>query len=297
MRDYEAHLQQYVDQTEQALDGYLTSSGCQGQELIVEAMRYSALAGGKRLRPALTMEFCRVSGGMIEDALPFACALEMIHTYSLIHDDLPCMDNDDFRRGKPTNHKVYGEGMAVLAGDALLTCAFETALRNAETVHLRPQQVIQAVQVLAHEAGYYGMIGGQALDLTAENEALSYDALVQLQRQKTGALIRAAAKMGCIAAGATDIQIQAAETYADKLGLAFQIQDDILDIEGDAAIFGKPIGSDEKSGKSTFPKLLGMETCKDMVRSLTAEAIDAVRAFENADFLVWLANHLAERRK
>lgn len=295
--EFSQRLQEYIQTIERALDAYLTVQGCTGQQSIVEAMRYSALAGGKRLRPVLTMEFCRVSGGQPQDALPFACALEMIHTYSLIHDDLPCMDNDDLRRGRPTSHKVYGEGMAVLAGDALLTYAFETAAQAAQNTRLTAQQIMQAVGVLAHEAGYFGMIGGQVLDLAAEHKQLSYEELVDLQDKKTGALIRAAAQMGCIVGGATAEQMQAAKTYADRLGLAFQIQDDILDIEGDQQVFGKPIGSDEKSGKSTFPKLIGLSACRKMVRELTDEATKAVKIFPSSDFLVQMAEQLVDRRK
>lgn len=295
--EFQERLNRYVAQVECALDDYLTERGCTGQEKIVQAMRYSALAGGKRLRPVLTMEFCRSVGGDPNAALPFACALEMIHTYSLIHDDLPCMDDDDLRRGKPTNHKVYGEGMAVLAGDSLLTYAFETAARKADLSVLTAQQVVEAIGVLAHEAGYYGMIGGQVLDLAAEHQTLEYDALVNLQDKKTGGLIRAAAEMGCILGQATEVQREAAKTYANRLGLAFQIQDDILDIEGDEKIFGKPIGSDEKSGKSTFPGLIGIEKCREMVRDLTDEAISAVQTLPQSAFLIELAESLVGRKK
>lgn len=288
-------LEAYVQQIELALGTYLSSVGHEGRESILEAMRYSALDGGKRLRPVLTLEFCRVCGGDIAQAMPFACALEMIHTYSLIHDDLPCMDNDDLRRGKPTNHKVFGEGMAVLAGDALLTYAFEIA--TCDNAGLAPRTVLNAVTALAQEAGYGGMIGGQMLDIAAVEHELSYEELVELQTLKTGALIRAAARMGCIVGGATKEQMQAALVYADRVGLAFQIQDDILDIEGDEAVFGKPIGSDQKSGKSTFPAVFGMEPCKHMVRQLTDEARDMAYIFPDSEFLVELAEMLATRTK
>ena len=292
--NFQEQLGAYGAQVERALDACLTTAGCCGQESIVEAMRYSALAGGKRLRPVLTLAFCSASGGNPADALPFACALEMIHTYSLIHDDLPCMDNDDLRRGKPTSHKVFGEGNAVLAGDSLLTYAFETAVRSGA---VPAERVLEAVRVLAHEAGYFGMIGGQVLDLAGEHRRLSYEELVTLQNLKTGALIRAAVQMGCIVGGASDAQRDAACIYADKLGLAFQIQDDILDIEGDAAVFGKPIGSDEKSGKATFPSLLGLEACKEKVRTLTEEAVAALRVFPDHEFLAALAESLVGRNK
>lgn len=295
--EFQERLSRYVEEIEQALDQYLTTFGCNGQEKIVEAMRYSALAGGKRLRPVLTMAFCRAVGGDPYAALPFACALEMIHTYSLIHDDLPCMDNDDLRRGKPTNHKVYGEGLAVLAGDSLLTYAFETAARGMNGSDVTAQQAVEAIGILAHEAGYYGMIGGQVLDLAAEHQTLTYEELVNLQDKKTGGLIRAAAEMGCVLGYATKEQREAAKTYANRLGLAFQIQDDILDIEGDEAVFGKPIGSDEKSGKSTFPGLMGVETCRKMVQDLTDEAVCAVKTLPESDFLVQLAESLVGRKK
>ena len=295
--EFQERLNRYVEEIEQALDQYLTTFGCNGQEKIVEAMRYSALAGGKRLRPVLTMEFCRAVGGDPYAALPFACALEMIHTYSLIHDDLPCMDNDDLRRGKPTNHKVYGEGLAVLAGDSLLTYAFETAARGMSESDVTAQQAVEAIGILAHEAGYYGMIGGQVLDLAAEHQTLTYEELVNLQDKKTGGLIRAAAEMGCVLGYATEEQREAAKIYANRLGLAFQIQDDILDIEGDEAVFGKPIGSDEKSGKSTFPGLMGVETCRKMVQDLTDEAVCAVKTLPESDFLVQLAERLVGRKK
>ncbi len=295
--EFQERLSRYVEEIEQALDQYLTTFGCNGQEKIVEAMRYSALAGGKRLRPVLTMAFCRAVGGDPYAALPFACALEMIHTYSLIHDDLPCMDNDDLRRGKPTNHKVYGEGLAVLAGDSLLTYAFETAARGMNGSDVTAQQAVEAIGILAHEAGYYGMIGGQVLDLAAEHQTLTYEELVNLQDKKTGGLIRAAAEMGCVLGYATEEQREAAKTYANRLGLAFQIQDDVLDIEGDEAVFGKPIGSDEKSGKSTFPGLMGVETCRKMVQDLTDEAVCAVKTLPESDFLVQLAESLVGRKK
>lgn len=295
--EFQERLNRYVEEIEQALDQYLTTFGCNGQEKIVEAMRYSALAGGKRLRPVLTMEFCRAVGGDPYAALPFACALEMIHTYSLIHDDLPCMDNDDLRRGKPTNHKVYGEGLAVLAGDSLLTYAFETAARGMNGSDVTAQQAVEAIGILAHEAGYYGMIGGQVLDLAAEHQTLTYEELVNLQDKKTGGLIRAAAEMGCVLGYATEEQREAAKTYANRLGLAFQIQNDILDIEGDEVVFGKPIGSDEKSGKSTFPGLMGIETCRKMVQDLTDEAVCAVKTLPESDFLVQLAESLVGRKK
>lgn len=294
---FEQRLGEYVTLTEAFLDQYLNTEGCVGQERLVESMRYSALAGGKRLRPAMTMEFCRTCGGDPVDALPFAVALEMIHTYSLIHDDLPCMDNDDMRRGKPTNHKVYGEDMAVLSGDALLTQAFELVTNSQYIGHLPPDSVLRAINILSYEAGILGMIGGQVLDVRAEHRQLDYDALVCLQERKTGALMRAAARMGCTVGGADALQVQAADRYAALLGLAFQIQDDILDVEGDAQVLGKHTGSDTQNGKSTFPSLLGLPTCREKVRTLTDEAVSSIAGvFADCSFLRLLAESLVNRK-
>ena len=254
-----------------------------------EAMRYSLLAGGKRIRPVLVLEACRICGGEVEKALPFACAVEMIHTYSLIHDDLPAMDNDDLRRGRPTNHKEFGEAAAILAGDALLTEAF-FALSQAE---LPPDRIVQAVACLSAQAGHLGMVGGQALDM--EEKKRTVPELEQLQSLKTGALLQAAAELGCIAAGGTPQQRQGLRVYAEKLGRAFQIRDDMLDVMGEQAQLGKPIGSDAELGKSTFAALLGLEACAGLVEELTAQAAQALAPFEARGFLVWLAQQLAQR--
>lgn len=293
---YEERLSTYAQYVHEFLDKLLSEKDCQGQEQIIKAMRYSAIAGGKRLRPALVMEFYRLSGGNPKDVLPFAVALEMIHTYSLIHDDLPCMDNDDFRRGKPTNHKVYGEAMAVLAGDALLTEAFALATRPENLEKFTAEQIVKATNCLAKNAGVFGMIGGQVIDIESEHKKISYDELVLLQKYKTGALIESAVQMGCILGGADENKLKAAKEYAYSLGLAFQIQDDILDIEGDAEIFGKPIGSDIKKEKSTFPSQIGLDNCKEKVKQLTQNAISAVKnGFEESEFLIWLADKLSVR--
>lgn len=295
---FDQRLNEYIAQTETFLDEYLNTDDCVGQESLIDAMRYSALAGGKRLRPTLTMEFCRVCGEKPVDALPFAVALEMIHTYSLIHDDLPCMDNDDMRRGKPTNHKVYGDGMAVLAGDGLLTQAFELMANPRYTGHLPPESVVRAIRILGREAGVLGMIGGQVLDINAARGELDYDALVRLQERKTGALMRAAAHMGCVIGGANAQQIQAANQYAVLLGLAFQIQDDILDLEGDAQVLGKSTGSDAQNDKATFPALLGIPACHDKVRELTHQAVHAVEGvFTDNSFLISLAQIMSDRTR
>ena len=260
-----------------------------------DAMLYSLMAGGKRVRPVLLLETCRMCGGDVALALPFACAVEMVHTYSLIHDDLPCMDDDDLRRGKPTNHKVYGEATAVLAGDGLLTAAFEAMLDEGKD--LPAERVLAAAACLGKAAGGRGMVGGQTLDMAAEGHMLTADELKELYALKTGALIAAAAEMGCILAGGTKEQREAVVRYAGKIGLAFQVQDDILDVEGDEAMLGKPIGSDVRSEKNTYVTLKGLETCKGLVEELTDDALGALEGFEEPDFLRWLALQLAGREK
>ncbi len=261
---------------------------------LYDAMRYSLLAGGKRIRPVLLMEVCRMCGGAPEQALPLAGAIEMVHTYSLIHDDLPCMDDDDLRRGRPTNHKVYGEATAVLAGDALLTAAFETVL--ARETDLPAQRVLEAADCLGRAAGARGMVGGQILDMAGEGHALGLAEIEELQRLKTGALIMAAAEMGCIAAGGTELQRAAVRHYAERLGLAFQVRDDILDVIGDEATLGKSVGSDVKSEKSTFVTLKGLDACRTLVEQLTEEAKQALSVFgAEADALCWLADSLSQR--
>lgn len=292
----EERLNQYATMTEDMLTHMLSCDENCAYKTIYDAVKYSALAGGKRLRPALLLEFCRVCGGDIQKALPFAAALEMIHTYSLIHDDLPCMDNDDLRRGKPTNHKIFGEGMAVLAGDALLNRAFETVLNPRNTQGLEADVVLRAANQLSRAAGMDGMIGGQVIDLESEGKTISLERLMLLQQLKTGCLIRVAAVIGCLLAGKSDGRtMQAAEVYGDRLGLAFQIQDDLLDIEGDSTVLGKSTGKDAQSEKSTFPALLGMERCRTAVEQLTDEAVGAVEIFQDHEFLTQLARSLALR--
>ena len=261
---------------------------------LYDAMRYSLLAGGKRIRPVLLLECCRICGGDPQAALPFAGAVELIHTYSLIHDDLPCMDDDDLRRGRPTNHKVYGEATAVLAGDALLTAAFEFMLEPQAA--LPPERALEAAGILARAAGGRGMVGGQVLDMAGEGHALGMNEVEELQRLKTGALISAAAEMGCVLAGGTAEQRQGAVRYAQCLGLAFQIQDDILDVVGDEATLGKRVGSDAKREKTTFVTLKGVEACRELVDKLTAEAEASLSCFGPAgEHLRALAETLAGR--
>ena len=259
------------------------------QQTLFEAMRYSLLAGGKRLRPVFVFDFCRMCGGDWKSAVPFAAAIEMIHTYSLIHDDLPCMDNDDYRRGKPTNHKIYGEAMAVLAGDALLTAAFAQFADAPYDAQVK----INAVNMLAQCAGQTGMVGGQALDMQSESRQCTAQEVIAIQSRKTGALIKAACVLGVLAGNGNTQQIKAAEVFADNLGLAFQIRDDMLDIIGNQNELGKAIGADEH--KNTFVKILGLDACAKLVAEHTDKAIDALSAFADPSFMVKLSQALTDR--
>ena len=259
---------------------------------LFEAMDYSLLAGGKRLRPILALETCRLAGGEMSSALALGCAVEMVHTYSLIHDDLPAMDNDDLRRGRPTSHKVYGEALAILAGDGLLTAAFQVI---AQAPGLTEAQRLEAVAALSEAAGPWGMVGGQVLDMAGEGQSLRREDIERLQSLKTGALIRCAARMGCIAAGADEALTQAVDRYAQRLCLAFQVRDDVLDVISSDAALGKSVGSDEKCGKSTFVSLLGLEECQSWVLRLSQEAQAALADYPGSEFLCLLADRLARR--
>ena len=283
----ENELKRYAARMEAYLQDCFTENAPQKE--LFEAMRYSLLAGGKRLRPVLAQAFCELCGGKADDALPFGAAIEMVHTYSLIHDDLPCMDNDDYRRGKLTNHRVYGEATAVLAGDALLTAAFS----QLATAKLPPERIVEAVRVLSLCAGELGMVGGQVLDMEAETRECTEQEVYDVQSRKTGALISAACQLGVIAAGGTREQQKAASAYADALGLAFQIEDDILDVVGDAQKLGKAVGVDGK--KNTFVRLYGIEKCRRMAEMETEKAVAALSEFENPRFLTELARSLVSR--
>ena len=263
--------------------------------VLLDAERYSLFAGGKRIRPTLTLEFCKLFDGEEEHAIPFACAVEMIHTYSLIHDDLPCMDNDDLRRGKPTNHKVFGEQMAILAGDSLLTGAFEAAASNVEA---GAEISAKAVAYLANCAGRYGMVGGQVMDLEGEHQDLTPEKLVKLHSLKTGALIGAAAVLGALAAGVgfTDPRMQDVVTYAESIGLAFQIVDDILDATGNAKELGKNVGTDAKRHKNTFLSFYTVEEAQAYADMLTQDAVQAIAKYPQAEALTALAEWLASRK-
>ncbi|WP_106627699.1 polyprenyl synthetase family protein [Selenomonas massiliensis] len=259
------------------------------------SMAYSLMAGGKRLRPVLLMAAADAVGADGTKFLPVACALEMIHTYSLIHDDLPAMDNDDLRRGKPTNHVVYGEGIAILAGDALLTLAFTVILRQKA---VPAEALLRVVDEISRAAGAEGMVGGQVLDLEAENRQISMEELRRVHTGKTGALFRAALRSGAILAGASEEQLSALTAYADHFGLAFQITDDILDVIGNAEEIGKPVGSDEKNHKSTYVTLTSLEMAQELARRTVEEAEAALSAFgQEAAFLRELVAYLVNRKQ
>ena len=260
--------------------------------LLAKAQDYSLMAGGKRIRPALVLEVAKTLGGEREAALPFACAIEMIHTYSLIHDDLPCMDNDDMRRGKPTSHKVFGEANAILAGDGLLTDAFAVVAGHSDA-----DKALAAVRILATAAGSTGMVGGQMMDLAGEKERLSLDTLLSLHARKTGALIVAAAQLGAIAAGECEGSSawEALTLYAQRICLAFQVVDDILDVTADPALLGKTCGKDQNENKTTFLSYYTLDEAQAYARRLTDEAIDAVESIDREGSLRALARYLAER--
>lgn len=285
---YEERYSEYQEAIEKYLDGLFTAQKPYSQ--LYEAIRYSILGGGKRIRPVLTLEFARLGGINWRLALPFACALELVHNYSLIHDDLPCMDDDDLRRGKPTTHKVYGETLAILAGDALQPEAFRLIL---EAPALSSERKMDAMRVLLNACGADGMVAGQVLDTLCPIE--NTEQLRYMEELKTGCMIAAAAELGCAASGMNAGMRNLAVQYAKDLGLAFQIRDDMLDVEGDAAVFGKPIGSDKEEGKFTFVDALGIEGCRAEVARLTEEAKSVVKHWADSQFLVTLADKLAGR--
>ena len=287
----DARFREYHNYIEKYLGDFYSQFKKEPQGKLFEAMKYSLLVGGKRIRPILAFEFCRLCSGDWKSAAPFAAAVEMIHTYSLIHDDLPCMDNDDYRRGRLTNHKVYGEGMAVLAGDALLTDAFAVATR---TELPEPGKIGEAIGILSECAGSLGMIGGQVLDIMSEERQCTKQEVLDIQSRKTGKLIIAPCVLGVIAGGGTEAQKEAAARFAALLGLAFQIRDDMLDVIGSQAELGKATGMDAE--KNTFVRLYGLDKCGELVEQYTQEAIAALDAFEEKDYLVALAKSLTDRR-
>ncbi len=283
-------LSRYSDKVEAYLDVCVADRD-PSYDRLVESMRYSLMAGGKRIRPLLVLEFCRICGGEPEKALPFAAAVEMVHTYSLIHDDLPCMDNDDYRRGRLSCHKVYGEDVALIAGDALQALAFETAAK----ADLPPDRIAAAVKSLAEFCGVSGMVGGQMMDISADGGVQLLENVLKVYLLKTSALLKTACEMGCIAAGKYEL-IKCADDFADNLGLAFQIRDDILDVIGDASLLGKAVGSDDKNNKSTVVALCGLEGAEKMVADYSKKAVDALSCFgEAADDLRNLTDYLVKR--
>lgn len=287
------NTKEYKALVESALERSFAGAAGMPLEGLAEAMRYSLLAGGKRIRPILVLEFCRISGGEINAALPVACAIEMLHTYSLIHDDLPCMDNDDLRRGKPTNHVVYGECTATLAGDALQAEAFHTILSTELPADVRAE----CARLLAEAAGENGICGGQQLDMEGEGKVLTKEELMDINDRKTSAMIHAACLMGVTCGGGNAQQRAAAAQYAKALGLAFQIRDDMLDVISTEAELGKPIGSDAREGKNTFMALYGLERCGAYVHELSEQAAAAVDGvFADSAFLQQLARSLADRK-
>lgn len=284
---------EYKKLVDSKLSEFFNPSGMSYDGLL-ESMHYSLTAGGKRIRPTLVLEFCRISGGDVEKALPVACAIEMLHTYSLIHDDLPCMDNDDLRRGKPTNHVVYGECTATLAGDALQAEAFGTIARS----ELPAENKIACVEILADAVGSDGMCAGQYLDMVGESKRLTEEELDDINSRKTGALLIAACRMGVAAAGGSGEMLEAAAHYGACVGAAFQIRDDILDVISTSEELGKPIGSDAQEHKNTYMALLGESKCMEMIEKLTNQAKSALcGAFDDTKFLCDLADSMVTRRK
>ena len=277
-------LKEYKGYIEAFLTDWYARFHKEPQTKLFDAVEYSLMAGGKRLRPVLAFEFCRMCGADWKKAAPFAAAIEMIHTYSLIHDDLPCMDDDDYRRGRLTNHKVYGEAVAILAGDALLTDAFAVASTGG---------LVDAIAVLAECAGSLGMVGGQVLDIMSEERTLTEQEVIDIQSRKTGALINAACVTGAMAGGATEEQVAAAGRFAGALGLAFQIRDDMLDVIGDAKELGKATGVD--GSKNTFVRLYGLDKCEELVQKYTQVALDQLSYFHDTEFMDHLARSLTAR--
>lgn len=293
LKPFLAERKKLVDE---ALENYLPS--VQGLEKkVVEAARYSLFAGGKRLRPILCIQSAEVMGGSYEMVMPIACAMEMIHTYSLIHDDLPAMDNDDFRRGVPTNHKVFGEAIAILAGDALLTEAFGLIAGMHEDARIPAERILRAVSVVTKASGYKGMIGGQVIDLECENRDVDIATVEYMHIRKTGAILSACLELGALLGGGSDRDVASLTKFGQHFGLAFQITDDLLDVEGDATLMGKTPGSDVAKNKKTYPALLGIPKSRESARMHVDEALKAVGSFgEPAEPLRAIARYLLVRQ-
>ncbi len=294
--DVKEILRDYAEMTEEALEKYLPDTPCL-QSSVIKAARYSLLGGGKRIRPALVMEFCRVCGGDPETALPVACALEMTHTFSLIHDDMPCMDDDDMRRGQPSCHKKYGEAAAMLAGDALAVLPYKIIADAAVKKLLPPDAALKIISLLADNVGMFGMIGGQTLDLEFETVIPDTSSILEMYRMKTGALLEFACKAGCIAAGAGVKEQVAAAGYGQRVGTAFQIVDDIMDVTLDAETIGKPVNSDAQAGKHTYVFAVGLDAAREQADVLTQQAIGFLEDFDDVEFLTELAKKLLYRQR
>ncbi len=296
MMDIKRYLEQKRDEVDRFLESVIPGATAPPTTLH-EAMRYSLFAGGKRVRPILAIAAAEAVGATSKTILPVASSLELIHTYSLVHDDLPAMDNDDYRRGKPTSHKVYGEAMAILTGDALLTLAFELCSRPDLMDGLDPARQIQIVRELAYGSGNLGMVGGQVLDIQAENKDIDLATLQNIHKHKTGMLIRAAVRMGAITAGATPAQLDSLTKYAEDTGLAFQIADDVLNVTGTREELGKDANTDAKRGKKTYPTFCGVDGAKKMADECTQRAIGRLSAFDaKADPLRELARYITSRK-
>ncbi len=294
--DLKAYLTERKQWVDNALEHYFPTPSGLGKR-VLEAARYSLFAGGKRLRPILCLAAAEVVGSSPQTVLPIACALEMIHTYSLIHDDLPAMDNDDFRRGKPTNHKVFGEAMAILAGDALLTEAFDLIDGVSDPAHLPPEKLLEALHILVKAAGYRGMIGGQVIDLECETREVDIATVEYMHIQKTGALLAASLELGALLGGGSPKDIESLKRFGHHFGLAFQITDDLLDIEGEAEQMGKQPGSDLAKNKKTYPALLGLSGSKEAARQHVEETLKALSGFgDAAEPLGAIARYLLKRR-
>lgn len=290
--DFYKEFEERIIEVNKNLEKYIEEKECP-QETIYKAMNYSISAGGKRIRPVIMLACAELVGGEPSSVMPFACALEMIHTYSLIHDDLPCMDNDDLRRGKPTNHKVFGEALAVLAGDALLNCAFETMLKNTD---VSPNMTLAAMSEIATAAGAEGMIGGQVIDIESEGKTIDAVTLMTMHLHKTAALIMAAAKVGALLGGGSREDLTSMEEFARYLGIAFQIKDDILDVTGNEETLGKKTGVDGMLEKSTFVSIYGMEQSENLLNDYTQKAIEVLSRYgEKAEFLIELSKFLLMR--
>ena len=296
MFDLNAYIAEKIERINAALESILKTT--ERPDRLLEAMTYSLMAGGKRFRSLLCVAAAEAAGGDLEDVLPAACALEMVHTYSLIHDDLPAMDDDDLRRGQPTCHKAFDEATAILAGDALLTLAFQTLSSIAAGSDQQAVKWLRVIQLISHAAGYCGMIQGQMLDIASEGTQLTLNKLKSMHRLKTGALIEVSSRCGAELVDANSSQIQLLESYAQYIGLAFQVTDDILNVEGDPAIMGKAVGTDKLRQKSTYPSLLGLEESKTFAGKLIDNALQALGSFDQkAEPLRAIARYIIDRKK